>query len=164
MMTEETLKPNHSYMHSLFGGKNQNAQTPPHLYHFPCHSNSTGLESTCAPIIQILTDWQETRTGPITRTSIRLKNHILPWVERAYEEHLKGKLIVLLLPVRTSTRWFHQYVMRATEVRLVLGHLKFSGYVKGAPFAVMVVVFDGISRGRASVVSADLNGRVIDTP
>lgn len=50
-------------------------------------------------------------------------------------------MVVCLLPSRTDTRWWHNYVMRAAEIRFVEGRLKFGGASSGAPFPSAVVVF-----------------------
>ncbi len=66
---------------------------------------------------------------------------IAPWVKRAYEESLRGKTIVMLIPSRTDTKWWHKYVMKASEIRFVKGRLKFNESKQGAPFPSAVVVF-----------------------
>lgn len=50
-------------------------------------------------------------------------------------------MIVLLVPARTCTRWWHNYAMKATEIRFIRGRLKFGGAKTGAPFPSCVVVF-----------------------
>ena len=40
------------------------------------------------------------------------------WVKKAYREAQKGKTIVLLIPSRTDTRWWHDYIMKADKIRL----------------------------------------------
>ncbi len=53
-------------------------------------------------------------------------------------------LVVMLLPARTDTRWFHDYVLpHAQQVWFLRGRLKFGGSKNSAPFPSMVVVFDG---------------------
>jgi hypothetical protein len=50
------------------------------------------------------------------------------------------ELAVFLIPARTDTAWFHDFIYGKAEVRFVRGRLKFGG--KGsAPFPSMVVVF-----------------------
>lgn len=49
----------------------------------------------------------------------------LPWVEKAYEESLKGCTVVCLLPADTSTGWFHEWVLGKAETRFVRGRIKF---------------------------------------
>lgn len=63
------------------------------------------------------------------------------WVRKAFLEAQKGAVVVCLLPARTDTAWWHDYVMRAAEIRFVRGRLKFGGAANGAPFPSCVVVF-----------------------
>jgi len=66
------------------------------------------------------------------------------WVRKAYEESQRGATVVCLIPARTDTAYWHDYVMRSSEVRLVRGRLHFGGKAdKGhnAPFPCAVVVF-----------------------
>ena len=65
------------------------------------------------------------------------------WVAKAAESAEKGAVVVMLLPARTDTRWFHQYINGRAEVRFVKGRLKFGGAKNSAPFPSMVVVFGG---------------------
>lgn len=64
------------------------------------------------------------------------------WVEKAYTEHIRhGSRIVCLLPARTDTKWFHNYILEKAEIRFIKGRLKFSGSKGNAPFPSMVVVY-----------------------
>lgn len=63
------------------------------------------------------------------------------WIRKAYEESEKGATVVCLIPARTDTRYWHDYVMKADEIRLVRGRLKFGGSKGNAPFPSAVVVF-----------------------
>ena len=42
---------------------------------------------------------------------------------------------------RTDTRWFHDYCLKADEIRFIKGRLKFGDAVFNAPFPSMVVIF-----------------------
>ena len=53
-----------------------------------------------------------------------------------------GGFVVMLLPARTDTRWFHDYIYHKAEVRFIRGRLKFGGCKNSAPFPSMVVIFD----------------------
>ena len=48
----------------------------------------------------------------------------------------------MLIPARTDTRYWHDYVMKAAEIHLVKGRLKFGDSKNSAPFPSAVVVFD----------------------
>lgn len=64
------------------------------------------------------------------------------WVEKAYQENQEhGSLVVMLLPARTDTRWFHDFIYRKAEIRFVRGRLKFGDSKNSAPFPSMVVIF-----------------------
>ena len=65
------------------------------------------------------------------------------WVKKAYEESRKpGTLVVCLLPARTDTRWFHDYIIKNAKIRFVRGRLKFGDGKAPAPFPSMVVIFE----------------------
>lgn len=68
-------------------------------------------------------------------------SRIRQWVEKAYSEAQLGKTVVMLIPSRTDTRWWHDYVMRANEIRFIRGRLRFGGARHNAPFPSCVVVF-----------------------
>lgn len=63
------------------------------------------------------------------------------WVYKAWESARNGALVVMLLPARTDTRWFHDYIYGQAEVRFIKGRLKFGDSKNSAPFPSMVVVF-----------------------
>jgi len=62
------------------------------------------------------------------------------WIERAYREAQQGKTVVLLIPSRTDTRWWHDYIMKATEIRFIRGRLHFNESGP-APFPSAIVIF-----------------------
>lgn len=66
------------------------------------------------------------------------------WVRKcSLTNQEQGNLIVMLLPARTDTRWFHEYIYRKSnvEIRFIKGRLKFGESKNSAPFPSMVVVF-----------------------
>ncbi len=72
-----------------------------------------------------------------------LKRAVGEWVKKAYEESKKpGTLVVCLLPARTDTRWFHDYIIKKAKIRFVRGRLKFGDGKAPAPFPSMVVIFE----------------------
>lgn len=65
------------------------------------------------------------------------------WVEKARDAALSGsaEVVVCLLPARTDTAWWHDFIMTdAAEVRFIRGRVKFGGQGP-APFPSAVVVF-----------------------
>lgn len=47
------------------------------------------------------------------------------FIKKAYEESLKGKLSVMLLPVSTSTIMFHDFILPRAEIRFIKGRVCF---------------------------------------
>jgi phage N-6-adenine-methyltransferase len=68
-------------------------------------------------------------------------SQIAAWIRKAYEEAQAGATVVALIPSRTDTRYWHDYVMKADEIRFVKGRLKFGEGRNSAPFPSAVVVF-----------------------
>ena len=68
---------------------------------------------------------------------------IAKWVQKGFESVQAGtaSVCVMLLPARTDTRWFHDYIYHNAEIRFVKGRLKFGNSKNSAPFPSMVVVF-----------------------
>jgi len=62
------------------------------------------------------------------------------WMRKAYEESLRGAVVVCLIPSRTDTAWWHDYAMKG-EVRFLRGRVRFGGSKAGAPFPSAVIVF-----------------------
>lgn len=64
------------------------------------------------------------------------------WVEKGYQESRdKETTVVMLLPARTDTRWFHDWIYGKAEIRFIKGRLKFGGSKHNAPFPSMVVIY-----------------------
>ena len=65
------------------------------------------------------------------------------WVRRALFASVAGNTVVMLLPARTDTKWFHDYIYKRdnVEIRFIKGRLKFGGCKNSAPFPSMVVIF-----------------------
>ena len=122
----------------MFKSEKQNWQTPKKFYEMlnlefkfdfdPCPSNAkfNGLDI----------EWKK-------RNFVNPPyNRILDWITKGYFEFKRGKLVVFLIPSRTDTRWWHDYVMKATEIRFIRGRIKFEGYGGGsAPFPSCIVIF-----------------------
>lgn len=85
----------------------------------------------------LIQDWSKYRVFMNPPYSTKLQNQ---FVQKAYEESLKGALVVCLLPARTSTIRFHNYCLKG-EIRFIFGRLQFEGAADPAPFPSMIVIF-----------------------
>ena len=54
---------------------------------------------------------------------------------------LSSSLVVMLLPARTDTKYFHEYIYNKQTIYFLKGRLKFSNSKTPAPFPSMIVVF-----------------------
>ena len=61
------------------------------------------------------------------------------WIRKAILEQEKGNTSVLLLPVDTSTYWFHHLVMPNSKIIFLEGRVHFNG--SSPPFASMLCIF-----------------------
>jgi site-specific DNA-methyltransferase (adenine-specific) len=138
---------------SLFSSASGEWETPQELFdaldeefHFTLDACATPLNTKCLRFYSaesLLQPWHGRVwvNCPYGRT-------IGQWTNKARVEFALGnaELVVMLLPARTDTRWFHEDVMKADEVRFIRGRLKFGGAKTGAPFPSCIAVFRRVSR------------------
>lgn len=68
---------------------------------------------------------------------------IYDWIKKSYEEAQKDNVIVvLLIPSRTDTRYFHEFLYKKdnVELRFVKGRLKFGNCKDAAPFPSLIAI------------------------
>ena len=71
-------------------------------------------------------------------------SNIAEWVKKAfYETKSDNTLVVLLIPSRTDTKYFQNYIYNRSEIRFIKGRLKFGNSKNSAPFPSMIVIFRG---------------------
>ena len=114
------------------------------VFHFTLDPCATPDNTKCAKFYTkeqngLLQDWEGERVfcnPPYGKV-------IADWVRKCSEEAKKpNTIVVALLPARTDTRYFHEYIYRkAKDVQFVKGRLKFGDCKSAAPFPSMVVIF-----------------------
>lgn len=74
------------------------------------------------------------------------------FIKKAWEESQKGMIVVMLIPARTDTKWWHSYCAKG-EIRFIKGRLKFVNVtfpsyrenekfeLSPAPFPSAIVIF-----------------------
>jgi site-specific DNA-methyltransferase (adenine-specific) len=72
------------------------------------------------------------------------------WVQKSYEESKnKNTTVVMLIPARTDTSYFHNYIYTKAEIRFIKGRILFvkdgkePNRSERAPFPSMIVIFKG---------------------
>ena len=85
---------------------------------------------------------------------------ITPWMDKAIEQHSKGKTVVMLVPADTSVQWFKKAFDSCTECRFISGRISFinaetqkpvSGNNKGS----VIFIWRGFSQSPRSVSLID---------
>lgn len=71
-------------------------------------------------------------------------SQIKKWARKCYYEgHKPNTTVVMLIPSRTDTWWFQNYVLHRAEVRFIKGRLRFNGSTNNAPFPSALVIYRG---------------------
>lgn len=65
------------------------------------------------------------------------------WIKKAYHSTQSNNecIVVMLIPARTNTRWWHNYCMNAAEVKFICGRPKFGNAKHGLPQPLAIIVF-----------------------
>ena len=93
-------------------------------------------------------DGLESNWGKVNFVNPPYGKEITAWIQKGYKENLKGKVVVFLLPSRTDTKWWHEFVMKATEIRFIRVRLRFDDQKNPAPFPSAIVVFESKKYGK----------------
>lgn len=134
----------------MFSSKTDNWATPPEFFkeldkefHFNLDPAADEFNHKCDRYFTIaenglLQDWG----GNSVFCNPPYGREIGKWVEKAYRTNKEsGDLVVMLLPARTDTKWFHDFIYHKAEIRFIKGRLKFGGSKNSAPFPSMVVIY-----------------------
>lgn len=71
-------------------------------------------------------------------------SNIKAWIRKCFQEgHKPNTVVVALVPSRTDTQWWQNYVQHRAEVRFVCGRLRFGGSKSNAPFPSAIVIYRG---------------------
>lgn len=72
---------------------------------------------------------------------------IKDWIKKAFDERLNGVTTVCLIPSRTDTRYWHDYVFEDSSIEFLKGRIKFirpdGTEGDAAPFPSAIVIFNG---------------------
>lgn len=78
------------------------------------------------------------------------------WVRKAYEESIVNRemFVVMLVPARTNTRWFHDFCMKGRQIHLICGRPKFVGAEHGLPQPLCLVEFRHVEEKQRATFSS----------
>ena len=120
-------------------------------FHFTLDAAATDKSTKCPAYYTPETDglkspWNLAGGGAVFRNP-PYGREVGKWVRKAYEEAQRGATVVLLIPARTDTTYFHDYIYGRAEIRFVRGRLRFTDEegkaYAAAPFPSMVVIYNG---------------------
>lgn len=136
---------------ALFTSNSDEYSTPQELYkaldaefHFNLDPCSTDENCKCTRHFTVENDGLSQNWGGYRAFCNPPYSEIAKWVKKAHDEGCKDNtLVVLLIPSRTDTKYFHDYIYQRSEIRFIKGRLKFGNSTNTAPFPSMVVIFRG---------------------
>lgn len=146
-----------------FSSKSNEWETPKHIfnyynkiYNFQLDAAATKENALCENFYtlednSLIQNWNQYKTiwcnPPYGR-------EIGKFVKKAYEESLKGCIVVLLIPARVDTKWWHEYCSLG-NVYFIKGRLKFTNKkfysyeeninkknILSAPFPSAIIIFN----------------------
>jgi len=112
------------------------------IYKFDCDVCATEQNAKCAKYYTIEDDGLAQKWEGVCWLNPPYGKTIGLWMKKAYESSLEGATVVCLIPSRTDTSWWWEYVMKG-EITFIRGRLKFGGSKNSAPFPSAIVVFGG---------------------
>lgn len=140
---------------TMFSSKDTSWETPPILFNTLNSEFNFTLDPCCTKKTAkckkhytekengLIQDWSK----DIVFVNPPYGRQITLWVEKASKECALGSTVVMLIPARTDTRWFHDYIYNKAEIRFMKGRVKFLLDKKeheAAPFPTMIVIFKPI--------------------
>lgn len=140
---------------AMYSSNSSEWETPQDLFdrlnsefHFTLDAAATAENAKCTRFFDIEIDGlKQFWDGDAVWCNPPYGRDVWKWVKRAFDTHwVNDNTIVMLLPARTDTRWFHRYIYGKAEIRFLRGRLKFSGSKNSAPFPSMIVIFRGDSK------------------
>jgi site-specific DNA-methyltransferase (adenine-specific) len=112
-------------------------------FHFNLDPCATPESAKCKTYFTIEDDGLSKKWGGYRVFCNPPYSEINKWVEKAYRETREDNtVVVMLIPARTDTKYFHNFIYQRAEIRFVKGRVHFSGADR-APFPSMIVIFRG---------------------
>ena len=134
----------------MFSSEKDDWETPQDLFdelddefHFTLDAASSDLNAKCEKHYTVEDDGlSQSWAGNNVFLNPPYGRNMKDWMRKAYEEsQAENTTVVVLVPARTDTAWFHDYVYEKAELRFLRGRLKFGGCENSAPFPSLVVVY-----------------------
>ena len=132
----------------LFSSASEEWETPPSFFaaldaefNFTLDAAATPSNAKCAKFFTLNENGLTQKWGGVVWCNPPYGRKIGEWVRKGAESAGHGCTVVMLLPARTDTAWFHDYILNRAEIRFIRGRLKFGSSKNSAPFPSMVCIF-----------------------
>lgn len=129
----------------LYSSENEVWETPQDLFnrlndefHFDIDVCATPENAKCSKFFSPLDDGLSHDWQGVCWMNPPYGKKIGAWMKKAMEAKAT---VVCLVPSRTDTKWWHDYAMKADEIRFIKGRLKFGNSKNSAPFPSAIIVF-----------------------
>ena len=129
----------------LFSSKSEMWETPQELFdnlnaefHFTVDVCATKDNAKCEKFFTPEIDGLKQEWTGVCWCNPPYGRGIGKWMKKAAEA---SAIVVCLVPVRTDTKWFHDWVLNRAEIRFIRGRLHFNGSKNSAPFPSMLVIY-----------------------
>ena len=99
-------------------------------------------------------DWAVESAGGAVWLNPPYGRRIGLWIQKAFETSQDGVPVVCLTFCRSDTKWWHDWAMKAAEIRLIPGRVTFEGATAGAPAPSCLIVFDESRRSPRFITQA----------
>ena len=139
----------------MFSSKSGNWETPQRLFddlnrefHFTLDACATAQNAKCPRYYNPEQNRLRQPWNGVVWCNPPYGRKIGQWVRKAFAASSEGSTVVMLLPARTDTKWFHDWIYNRSEIRFLKGRLKFGGAKNAAPFPSMIVIFRGVKEDR----------------
>lgn len=78
---------------------------------------------------------------------------IYRWMKKAWMSAVgvQRATVVCLVHARTDTKWWHDFVTKASVVRFIKGRLKFGDGKQSAPFPSCIIIFNGVQVSQPTI-------------
>lgn len=146
-----TFKTQHSNMDVHFSSKTNEWYTPQYLFdklndkhNFNLDVCATAESAKCKEYFTIKEDGLKQNWYGTCFMNPPYGREIKYWIKKAYEESLRGVKVVCLIPARTDTTYWHEYIFPYAKIEFLKGRIKFEngyGVKNSAPFPSAIVIF-----------------------
>lgn len=118
----------------MFSSKSGNWETPQRLFddlnrefHFTLDACATAQNAKCTRYYNLEQNGLRQPWSGVVWCNPPYGRKIGQWVRKAFAASSEGSTVVMLLPARTDTKWFHDWIYNRSEIRFLKGRLKFGG-------------------------------------